>query len=105
MRGFCTTPGNYISVELRRGGRSGDNYKMVIVIKWVIVVVGSFVGGFISGFVPAAMVSRITPGSYAGGITLLVGWIVGGIFIWMRLFKLMKLQDSAPTITEDREDN
>ena len=103
MRGFCTTPGNYISVELRRGGRSGDNYKMVIVIKWVIVVVGSFVGGFIAGFVPATMVSRLTPGSYAGGITLLVGWIVGGIFIWMMLFKLMKLQDSAPTITEDRE--
>ena len=101
MRGFCTTPGNYISVELRRAGRSGDNYKMVIVIKWVIVVVGSFVGGFIAGFVPATMVSRLTPGSYAGGITLLVGWIVGGIFIWMRLFKLMKLQYS---ITEDRED-
>ena len=101
MRGFCTTPGNYISVELRRAGRSGDNYKMVIVIKWVIVVVGSFVGGFISGFVPAAMVSRITPGSYAGGITLLVGWIVGGIFIWMGLFKMMNLQHS---ITEEGED-
>ena len=76
--------------ELRPGGHSGDNYKMdisrIIVIKWVIVVVGSFVGGFIAGFVPATMVSRITPGSYAGGITLLVGWIVGGIFIWMGLF-------------------
>ena len=104
MRGFCTTPGNYISVELRRAGRSGDNYKMVIVIKWFIVVVGSLVGGFIAGFVPATMVSRITPGSYAGGITLLVGWIVGGIFIWMGLLKLMNLRASPPTITEDRED-
>ena len=73
----------------------------IIVIKWVIVVLGSFVGGFIVGFVPGTMVTLLMPGSYAGAITHLVGWIVGGIFIWMGLFKLMKLQHS---ITEDRED-
>ena len=73
----------------------------IIVIKWVIVVLGSFVGGFIAGLVPATMVSLLMPGSYAGAITQIVGWIVGGIFIWMGLFKLMKLQHS---ITEDRED-
>ena len=73
----------------------------IIVIKWVIVVLGSFVGGFIVGFVPGTMVTLLMPGTYAGAITHLVGWIVGGIFIWMGLFKLMKLQHS---ITEDRED-
>ena len=73
----------------------------IIVIKWVIVVLGSFVGGFIVGLVAGTMVTLLIPGSYAGAITHLVGWIVGGIFIWMGLFKLMKLQHS---ITEDRED-
>jgi len=73
----------------------------IIVIKWIIVVVGSFVGGFIAGILPATMVSLLTPGTYAGAITLLVGWIISGIFIWMGLFKMMNLQHS---ITEEGED-
>ena len=95
-RHWPSSPSRTSLVDLEILTLIGDNYKMdisrIIVIKWIIVVVGSFVGGFIAGFVPATMVSRLTPGSYAGGITLLVGWFVGGIFIWMGLIKLMNLR-------------
>ena len=68
------------------------------IIKWVIVVVGSFVGGGIAGLVPSTLVSLVLGSSPLVVVAYLVGWIVGGIFIWMGLFKLMKLQHS---ITED----
>ena len=58
--------------ELRPGGHSGDNYKMdisrIIVIKWVIVVVGSFVGGYITGIMPAVFLELAMPDPVVLGI-------------------------------------
>ena len=73
-------------------------------LKWVIVVVGSFVGGWIAGLVPATIIEIISPGNLAVAITQIVGWIVGGIFIWKGLVKLMNLRASPPPITEESED-
>jgi hypothetical protein len=63
----------------------------MVVVKWVVVVVGSFVGGWIAGLVPNILLSAVRVPGYIPEITHLVGWIVAGVAIWMRLVKFMGL--------------